>query len=69
MSPSWYSAIPRTTSTPITIIPNSPESPRNGRTVMISESRIEATTAPRKVARPPESAAPPSTAAVMLFSA
>ena len=44
-------------------------SPRNGRAVMMSASRTAATVLPMKVARPPESAAPPNTAAVMLLRA
>ena len=36
---------------------------------MISANRTDATVAPRNVALPPDRAAPPSTAAVMLLSA
>ena len=42
-------------------------SPRNGSAVMMSASRTAPTVLPMKVARPPASAAPPNTAAVMLF--
>jgi hypothetical protein len=49
--------------------PSSGDRPRNGSTVMMSASRTAATVLPRNVARPPARAAPPRTAAVMLFSA
>jgi len=42
--------------------------PRNGNAVMISASSTAPTVLPMKVARPPASAAPPKTAAVMLLS-
>ncbi len=51
----------------MTIGPTSGGRPWNGRTVMITARRTEETMPPVNVARPPERAAPPSTAAVMLF--
>ena len=54
---------------PVIISPCSALRSRNGNAVTMSASSTEATVAPRKVARPPDSAAPPSTAAVMLASA
>ncbi len=47
--------------------PSSGDRPRKGRAVMIRASSTAPTVLPTKVARPPDSAAPPSTAAVMLF--
>ena len=50
------------------IEPSVGDSPRNGSAVMMSASRTAATVLPMNVARPPASAAPPNTAAVMLLS-
>ncbi len=51
------------------IEPSVGDSSRNGSAVMMSARSTAATVLPTKVARPPASAAPPNTAAVMLLSA
>ena len=51
------------------IEPSVGDSPRNGSAVMTRARSTAATVLPTNVARPPASAAPPSTAAVMLLSA
>ena len=51
------------------IEPSVGDRPRNGSAVMMMASSTEATVLPMNVARPPASAAPPNTAAVMLLRA
>ena len=61
--------MPKSTRMPVIISPCSALRSRNGSAVTMSANSTEATVAPRKVARPPDNAAPPRTAAVMLASA
>ena len=61
--------IPASTRMPMIIGPSVGDRSRKGSAVITRASRTAATVLPTKVARPPDSAAPPNTAAVMLLSA